>query len=58
MFSLTFMLVSEHESDPAEHKLSASSPLGNAVNGKCVGDKIEVKTPTGVRKYKVIKIAS
>ncbi len=52
----SFMLVSKHESDPAEQKLSVESPLGEAVNGRRVGDKVEVATPGGVKKYEVVEV--
>ena len=37
-------------------KISSSSPIGSALNGKEVGDEIEVQVPSGVRHFTVIKI--
>ncbi|KKR32850.1 MAG: Transcription elongation factor GreA [Candidatus Gottesmanbacteria bacterium GW2011_GWC2_39_8] len=48
---LTFTLVSSFESDPTHHKLSINSPIGKAVLGKKVGDKISVNTPSGLNTY-------
>ncbi len=44
---LTFMLVSEHESDPTQNKLSLKSPIGKAVHGKKIGDIVKVQLPIG-----------
>jgi len=54
---MSFMLVSEHESDPAENKLSAASPLGSAVNGRRVGEVLTVVTPSGTKKYRIVNIS-
>jgi transcription elongation GreA/GreB family factor len=53
---MTFMLVSEHESNPTQNKLSTNSPIGNAVKGKKVGDVVEVVAPAGVTKWKIMKV--
>lgn len=53
---LTFMLVSQYESDPKEKKLSLESPIGQAVIGKKIGDEIEVATPSGKILYTLIEI--
>ncbi|MEK9171065.1 MAG: GreA/GreB family elongation factor, partial [Patescibacteria group bacterium] len=37
-------------------KISNESPLGRAFLGRKIGDEIEVNTPGGVTKYKIIKI--
>lgn len=55
---LTVRLVGSVGSDGAqEGAISASSPMGQALLGKRVGDAVEVTTPKGVKKYKVIRIA-
>lgn len=54
---MTFMLVSQHESDPTQNKLSTNSPIGKAVKGKKVGDLIEVVAPAGVIKWEIVKVA-
>ncbi len=53
---MEFTLVSKHESNPSERKLSTDSPIGAAVIGKSVNDDVEVKTPGGVVKYKLVSI--
>ena len=45
------------EADPLQDKISASSPLGEALLGKKKGDKVEVETPQGKMQYIVVEIA-
>ncbi|OGH20686.1 MAG: transcription elongation factor GreA [Candidatus Levybacteria bacterium RIFCSPHIGHO2_02_FULL_37_13] len=52
----TFMLVGEWEADPKEKKISHESPLGKALIGRRVGEKIEVDAPAGKIGYSVISI--
>ena|SRR3990167_5119369 len=42
-----FTLVGEWEADPKERKISHESPLGKALLGKKVGEKVEVEAPAG-----------
>lgn len=49
-------VVGEFEADPMNKKLSYTSPIGQALIGKKVGDVIEITIPTGVIKYKILSI--
>jgi len=51
-----FNIVGSAEAKPQEGKISNESPLGRAFLGRKIGDKIEVKSPSGITKYKIIKI--
>lgn len=51
-----FKIVGSAEAKPQEGKISNESPLGRAFLGKKAGDEVEIKTPGGVVKYKIIKI--
>lgn len=51
-----FMLVGEWEANPQEKKISHSSPLGKALLGKKVGEKVEVEAPAGTVLYKILNI--
>ena len=51
-----FMLVGEWEADPKEKKISHESPLGKALIGKKVGEKVEVEAPAGKVMYKILGI--
>ncbi len=51
-----YMIVGEWEANPKEKKISHSSPLGKALMGKKVGEKIEVDAPVGRLMYKILSI--
>ncbi|OGG00346.1 transcription elongation factor GreA, partial [Candidatus Gottesmanbacteria bacterium RBG_13_37_7] len=51
-----FTIVGEWEADPTRQKISHSSPLGKALLGKKVGDKVEVEAPAGKILYKILSI--
>jgi len=51
-----FTVVGEWEADPVNRKISHSSPLGKALLGKKVGDKVEVEAPVGRVLYKIMQI--
>lgn len=51
-----FTIVSFNEADPLNGKISNESPLGVAFLHKGAGDVVEVETPRGVVKYKIMKI--
>jgi len=53
----TISIVGEFESDPMNGKISAISPIGAALLGKKVGDKVEVATPGGTIPYTILSIA-
>lgn len=52
-----FHLVGEWEADPKEKKISHESPLGKALIGKAIGDKVEVEAPAGKLVYTVVSIS-
>ena len=51
-----FMLVGGWEADPKERKISHESPLGKALLGRKVGEKIEVEAPAGEISYTIVSI--
>ncbi len=51
-----FMIVGSQEADPGNGKISNESPLGRAFLDKEIGDIIEIETPKGKVKYKVMGI--
>lgn len=53
----TFQLVAEKEANLKEGRLSVSSPIGQGLLGKAVGDVAEVNVPNGKMKLKVEAIA-
>jgi transcription elongation factor GreA len=51
-----FTLVGEWEADPHQKKISHESPLGKALLGKKIGDKVEVEAPAGKILYTINSI--
>jgi transcription elongation factor GreA len=51
-----FWVVGEWEADPAQKKISYTSPLGKGLLGKKVGDEVEVEVPAGKLVYTITKI--
>ena len=51
-----FTIVGDLEADPLKNKISLSSPLGKALIGKKVGDKVNVQAPAGKITYQVLEI--
>ncbi|MDR2885255.1 MAG: transcription elongation factor GreA [Rikenellaceae bacterium] len=54
---VTYTLVSENEANLKEGKLSTSTPIGRALLGKKLGDKVEVTVPAGVINFEVLDIS-
>jgi transcription elongation factor GreA len=52
-----YTLVSEMEADILENKISPESPVGDALLGQKKGDLIEVQTPRGWVKYKIVEVS-
>lgn len=51
-----FLVVGEWEADPAAKKISHESPLGKALIGKKVKDKVEVTAPAGKVLYTILEV--
>lgn len=54
---LSVTIVGSVEADPAANKISDESPMGRVLLGKKVGDKVEIKTPTGATLYTIKAIS-
>ena len=53
---LEFKVVGSTEANTLKGKISDESPVGKAINGKSVGDVVEVETQEGVIKYEILEI--
>jgi transcription elongation factor GreA len=53
---ITYKIVGEHEADLKLGKISVTSPIGNGLLGKTIGDIAEVQVPAGVVKFKIEEI--
>jgi transcription elongation factor GreA len=52
-----YTLVSENEADLKQMKISVKSPIGSALLGKAVGDKVDVETPGGIIPMEIKEIS-
>lgn len=55
--NMTLKIMGSIESDPTIGQISNESPTGKALIGKSKGDVVEVVTPAGVIKYKILSIS-
>ena len=53
---VTYTIVGTTESDPAQGRLSSASPVGAALMGAVVGADVEVRTPRGPVRYRVLAV--
>jgi transcription elongation factor GreA len=53
-----YKIVGSSEANPAENRISDESPVGRALLDKTVGETVEVRTPKGISKYKIVKISN
>ena len=54
--SITYTVVGSAESDPASGRISAASPVGAALLGAIAGADVEVRTPRGSARYRVVGV--
>lgn len=55
---MTYQVVSETEADLKAGKISVTSPIGQGILGKHVGDTAEVQAPAGIISFKIDKITA
>jgi transcription elongation factor GreA len=55
--TMKYTLVAENEADIKAGKISVDSPIGRALLGKKVGDKVDVKIPAGEVTFQVNEIS-
>lgn len=51
-----YSIVGTNESDPMQGRISDRSPIGSAMIGKVVGDIVNVETPGGEIKFKILSV--
>jgi transcription elongation factor GreA len=51
-----YHLVGSQEADPRRGRISNESPIGRALLGHKVGETVNVETPAGVTRFKIIAI--
>ena len=52
----TYTIVGAAEANPREGKISNESPMGKVLLGRRAGDEVQVETPDGFYKVRIIKI--
>ena len=50
---MTYTIVSPHEANLQEKKISIKSPIAQALIGKKAGDVVEVRVPAGVQNFRI-----
>lgn len=50
---VTYTIVSTQEADPKSNRISAASPVGQALIGSTVGEEVVVRVPRGVRRLRI-----
>lgn len=53
---LTYTLVAESEADLKAGKISVTSPIGQGLLGKSVGETAEITVPNGTLKFEILEI--
>ncbi len=54
--SMTYTIVSPHEANLQEKKISIKSPIAQALLGRKVGDVVEVRVPAGTQRFRIDSI--
>lgn len=54
---MTYTIVSECEANLKEGKLSVTTPIAKGLLGKKVGEKAQVKVPSGMMEFEVLEIS-
>jgi transcription elongation factor GreA len=51
-----FFVVPTHEADPVQRRISMESPLGRALLGRSVGERVAVRAPGGLRAVTIVAL--
>lgn len=54
---MEFQIVGTSEANIEKGKMSDESPIGGALIGRKIGEEVEVETPSGVLKFKILNIS-
>jgi transcription elongation factor GreA len=55
---ITYSLVTTEEADPANGRISTTSPIGRALLGKEAGDVVKVQSPGGGKELEILKLTT
>lgn len=54
---IDYFVVGPEEASPRDAKISHRSPVGKAIIGKVPGDEVDVVTPGGAARYRIVSVA-
>jgi len=54
--TMSYTIVSEHEADLKNGKISVNTPIAQGLMGKKIGDTVEIKVPSGIIPFEIINI--
>ena len=54
--NIEYHIVGPEETDPGNGKISHLSPVGRAIMGRAPGEEVEVTTPAGAMRYRVLSV--
>lgn len=55
--TVTYTLVPENEADLKAGKISVDSPISKGLLGKSLGDKAQIKVPSGIMEFEILEIS-
>jgi transcription elongation factor GreA len=55
---ITYSLVHSEDADAAHGRISTTSPIGQALLNKIVGDEVKVQSPGGVKELEILKLTT
>lgn len=53
---MEFQIVGSNEANPTDMKISNESPMGKGFMGRQKGEEVEIETPGGKMKYKILEV--
>lgn len=53
---ITYKLVMAEDAEISENKISTTSPIGRGLMGKREGEEVEISTPSGKRRFEIVKL--
>jgi len=56
--SITYDIVTPEETDPAQGRISPSSPIGKCLLNHEPGDVVEVRVPSGTKEYEIMSLVT
>jgi transcription elongation factor GreA len=56
--AIVYELVTPEETDPAQGRISPSSPIGRCLLGHEEGDSVEVRAPAGTRELEIVRLVT